>query len=135
MPKNMKGGRKNDKRGQKKAELISVLIQEFLEAQEKMERNAEIRYYRHNVSLDALEAFNVPIEMLETEKPGEILDEMMKDNDNYGLLDVIENEQLVSALKKIKEFDLSILDMNLEESVSMISVTAVQACCWPTAWE
>lgn len=105
------------KENQKKAELISELIQEFLDAQEELERKAERNYYRRNISLEHLEATHVPLEKLATKKQKEVIDEMINGNDDYGLLEMVENEQLFAALKKLKEFDLSILNLRYKRNL------------------
>ena len=112
------------KENQKKAELFSVLIHEYLEEQEELERKADRRYYRHNVSLEGMESANVSVEMNATKKSEEVLDELINNSENYGLIEMIENEELLSAMKKLKEIDLSILTLRYKKNLYLREIAA-----------
>jgi DNA-directed RNA polymerase specialized sigma subunit len=102
------------------------LIQKYLSDQSEVERKAERNYNIHNISLEFLEAANVSVEgNLKKVQEGDLLDEVLKDSSQYGLLEIVENEHLFMALKELKEIDLTILNLRYQQNLLLKEISQV----------
>lgn len=102
------------------------MIQKYLSDQSEVERKAERNYNIHNISLEFLEAANVSVEgNLKKVQEGDLLDEVLKDSSQYGLLEIVENEHLFMALKELKEIDLTILNLRYQQNLLLKEISQV----------
>ncbi len=114
------------KENAEKSEVINELIQKYLSDQSEVERKAERNYNIHNISLEFLEAANVSVEgNLKKVQEGDLLDEVLKDSSQYGLLEIVENEHLFMALKELKEIDLTILNLRYQQNLLLKEISQV----------
>lgn len=114
------------KENAEKSEVINELIQKYLSDQSEVERKADRNYNIHNISLEFLEAANVSVEgNLKKVQEGDLLDEVLKDSSQYGLLEIVENEHLFMALKELKEIDLTILNLRYQQNLLLKEISQV----------
>lgn len=114
------------KENAEKSEVINELIQKYLSDQSEVERKAERNYNIHNISLEFLEAANVSVEgNLKKVQEGDLLDEVLEDSSQYGLLEIVENEHLFMALKELKEIDLTILNLRYQQNLLLKEISQV----------
>lgn len=114
------------KENAEKSEVINELIQKYLSDQSEVERKAERNFNIHNISLEFLEAANVSVEgNLKKVQEGDLLDEVLKDSSQYGLLEIVENEHLFMALKELKEIDLTILNLRYQQNLLLKEISQV----------
>lgn len=112
------------KENKTKADLIEKLVRELQDEQKEDERKADRNYHIHNVSLEHLEALNVPVEQVSEPATSDLLEEMLSSS-RHGLLEVVENEHLFFALKELKELDLNILSMRYKQNLLLKEISQV----------
>ncbi|WP_243128213.1 RNA polymerase sigma factor [Clostridium niameyense] len=91
---------------------IEMVIEEEL----KKEKNNERRYYRHNISLEYLENLNVPVGIF-CEKDSTSFNKEMEAL--FDFIDLISNEKLLQALKKLNESDFKLLELRYRYGFSL----------------
>lgn len=106
---------KNDDK--KRIEELDQLIQAYIKRLDEAEQKAERNYRIHNISLEYLQENNVPVELVAGLEPDNILDMIMNEDDRFSLLEIVENEKLVSSMRKLQELDISILTLRYKQSL------------------
>jgi len=110
---------------EKEIEGLDALIQAYIECMDEEERKADRNYRLNNVSLEYLQESNVPVESLAVNQPDDdVLEQMLNEHDGYGLLEVVENQNLYRALKNIKELDLRILTLRYQQQMLIREIAA-----------
>lgn len=89
---------------------------EVLQEEEKREENNERRYYRHNVSLEYLQKYDVPIEFEYAKYTSGIEKEV---NELLDFTDFISDSNLYKALKKLNESDFKVIELRYRYGFSL----------------
>jgi DNA-directed RNA polymerase specialized sigma24 family protein len=82
---------------------------------EKKEKNQDRVYYRHNRPFESMGEQNVLDQSLAYD---ESIDESRDFIDRLNFLDIVENEDLFSALKKLKKIDIDIIVLRYRNGFS-----------------
>jgi DNA-directed RNA polymerase specialized sigma24 family protein len=82
---------------------------------EKKEKNQDRVYYRHNRPFESMGEQNVLDQSLAYD---ESIDESRDFIDRLNFLDIVENEDLFSALKKLKRIDIEIIVLRYRNGFS-----------------
>lgn len=89
---------------------------EVLQEEDKREENNERRYYRHNVSLEYLQKYDVPIEFEYSKDSLGIEKEV---NELLDFTDFISDSNLYKALKKLNESDFKVIELRYRYGFSL----------------
>lgn len=89
---------------------------EVLQEEDKREENNERRYYRHNLSLEYLQKYDVPIEF---EYVKDALGIEKEVNELLDFTDFISDSNLYKALKKLNESDFKVIELRYRYGFSL----------------
>ncbi len=89
---------------------------EVLQEEDKREENNERRYYRHNLSLEYLQKYDVPIEF---EYAKDALGIEKEVNELLDFTDFISDSNLYKALKKLNESDFKVIELRYRYGFSL----------------